>query len=134
MTDQQERVARVMGFAGRARNDVSEDALEWWLYTGEVERQRLIKMARSAIAAMPAPTVQEWQPIKTAPKDGTKFLGYWPSTSDWEGEDNSCIVKTWFSKHGWENPFEAAYPVDGPDCPTHWMPEPAPPLAEQEGE
>lgn len=56
-----------------------------------------------------------WQPIKTAPKDGTWVLCW--------GED---------AKHGvakfYPNPIWAEYPEY-----THWMPLPAPP-ADLEGE
>jgi hypothetical protein len=65
----------------------------------------------------------QWQPIETAPKDGTEILlghseavfsGWWSKNTD-EGEG-------WTS--GQTNIYEdyVAYPA------THWMPLPAPPL------
>lgn len=45
------KVAQEMAFAGRARNDVSEDALEYWLYTGDETKAKDLKQARAAIAA-----------------------------------------------------------------------------------
>jgi hypothetical protein len=45
------KVAQEMAFAGRARNDVSEDALEYWLYSSELAQKTWLKQARAAIAA-----------------------------------------------------------------------------------
>ncbi len=45
------KVAQDMAFAGRARNDVSEDALEYWLYTGDETKAKDLKQARAAIQA-----------------------------------------------------------------------------------
>ena len=42
-------LAMKIGFAGRSRNDVSEDALEWWSYTGEARRNECRKMAQVAL-------------------------------------------------------------------------------------
>lgn len=58
---------------------------------------------------------QTWQPIATAPKDGTEFLGVrkaWPYARNcyWDRKRKS-----------FENPFDAAFA----DQPTHWMPMPA---------
>jgi hypothetical protein len=71
-----------------------------------------------------------WQPIETAPKDGTRILAYWP---DIYGHSNSCQVETWFGPRGvgyeddlcWQSPFE--WGGWGSD-PTHWMPLPPPPV------
>jgi len=84
-----------------------------------------------------------WQPIGTAPKDGTWFLGYGPD-ADWEEWDDDTMPKvgpvhfateeyevwdrtdpsTQKLRHteivGYWFPFE----------PTHWMPIPKPPEAQ----
>jgi hypothetical protein len=75
-----------------------------------------------------------WQPIETAPKDGTRVLAYWP---DCYGNHSACQVETWFgpwakgnSQMVWQSAFEWA---DGHNEPTHWMPLPAPPAGEDRG-
>lgn len=81
-----------------------------------------------AIAALPLPApgaevALPWQPIETAPKDGRLLLlattsavitGFWL--------DNSKTQSPW---EGWST---SGKPFRGP--PTHWMPLPAPPAAE----
>jgi len=67
-------------------------------------------MARAAIAAMPG-----WQPIETAPRDGTKFLGVTKSGRmkvDWF--DVTLSVSQFAHERG-DNGY------------THWMPLPEPP-------
>ena len=62
-----------------------------------------------------------WQPIETAPRDGSRFLGYWPSS----GRDGDVAVTTWWDAFEgfWESPFESAdYGADY--GPTRWMPHP----------
>jgi len=64
-----------------------------------------------------------WQPIKTAPKDGTGFLGF--VRADWiEGfmYSDGCIC--WLS--------DGDGPSRAEDFPTHWMHRPAPPTKETE--
>lgn len=68
----------------------------------------------------------QWQPIETAPKDGTRLLAYWPPVF---GGDNAGCATTWWvvtssGLFGWESPWEYADRE-----PTHWMPLPEPPRA-----
>jgi Protein of unknown function (DUF551) len=68
-----------------------------------------------------------WQPIETAPKDGTHILAFEPF--------ENVIVSTWW----WSQPDSknggAWYGTDPMDrlnwcqCFTHWMPLPSPPAA-----
>ena len=64
----------------------------------------------------------KWQPIETAPRDGTMFLGF----IDNKGEDfNEMLVM--FCKHARE-PFWTTHSDDHIGMnPTHWMPLPTPP-------
>lgn len=67
----------------------------------------------------------KWQPIKTAPRNGTQILisdgdavyaGFW--REQWVFFDESCTVEDgWIELNGW---------VDGYG-PTHWMPLPPAP-------
>lgn len=61
----------------------------------------------------------DWQPIETAPKDGTKIL-VWPRSRQMR---EPAIAY-------WHQPANSDYPgfwaIGG--NPTHWMPLPAPPV------
>ena len=66
----------------------------------------------------------EWQPIDTAPKDGTAIL-IWPAKSSFTGDDTISYVVRWNDwKQGW---IEASGEEYDTFYPTHWMPLPAPP-------
>ncbi|WP_409021373.1 DUF551 domain-containing protein [Dyadobacter sp. CY261] len=59
-----------------------------------------------------------WQPIETAPKDGTEVLG-------WDGVNRfTCRYKKWGN---WDLLVCGSYAGDGDCFPTHWMPLPSPP-------
>lgn len=102
--------------------------------------------ARAAFTAvMQSKEVPQWQPIETAPKDGTEIIGafyrdygggstssYGPWTVAWDG-------KKWRSS--WDKAEVVEYMSDfgteykEPDIqPTHWMPLPNPPTNEAEDE
>lgn len=61
--------------------------------------------------------MNEWQPIETAPKDGTDILG-------WDGGD---ITVCRFSRGSWELSVTGWYAEDSDFDPTHWMNLPEPP-------
>ncbi|HEU4635425.1 MAG TPA: DUF551 domain-containing protein [Edaphobacter sp.] len=79
--------------------------------------------------------MSDWQPIETAPKDGTRVLvcygskprvivAYWQSEpSLWEREDVPC-----WAVFEPEDPFYSVYLLDEYE-PTHWQPLPKPPLS-----
>jgi len=70
-------------------------------------------------------TTQQWQPIDTAPKDGTKVLCF---NKDWD----IPLVLVYEMHYGvghkcwcWDGD------ADEESTPTHWIPLPAPPEDEQ---
>ena len=68
----------------------------------------------------------DWQPIETAPKDGTHVLGYGPM------DDGTY----WMEDLYWYESMEA-WPITfmhGHGEPTHWMPLPEPPESESRDE
>lgn len=69
----------------------------------------------------------EWQPIETAPKDGTDILLFIPDFANWPGD--ARIVSVCWSECGWWQDNGAA------GCntwghPTHWQHLPTPPEKE----
>lgn len=85
------------------------------------------------LTASPAASqAQDWQPIETAPKDGTLILCFYP---DRHGHDRYSLrywsTGDWRSsgrKEGWCDQYRQLRSID----PTHWMPLPPPPAASQE--
>jgi hypothetical protein len=73
--------------------------------------------------------MSEWQPIATAPRDGTWVLahraGDWtlPELVQWHQGVNHSYWQT--MEYGW--PTKSSQATCGP---THWMPLPAPPAKE----
>lgn len=68
--------------------------------------------------------MSEWQPIETAPKDGTAFLAFEPSEDDDPPRIGVCYIST--SGDLIEN-VSAGFADDYSFAPTHWMPLPEPP-------
>jgi hypothetical protein len=61
-----------------------------------------------------------WQPIETAPKDGTPVLGFMPKY--YQGKGGQSVI-LWFG-NDWSD-------MRAHSCePSHWMPLPAPPSSE----
>lgn len=98
-----------------------------WTYGGDT-----LTWASPAVAgAVPAP---QWQPIETAPRDGTAFRAYAPSLVDadfnpWGSveavyEGDRIIGAVWNGQSDIWNTL----PIE----PTHWMPLPSPPRSEQD--
>jgi hypothetical protein len=66
-----------------------------------------------------------WQPIETAPKDGTIVDLWGPKFNRdgiWNGE---CRYASCRWSNGWQNAYWC--PLDKKSQPTHWMPLPAAP-------
>ncbi|MFG6599345.1 MULTISPECIES: Lar family restriction alleviation protein [unclassified Sulfitobacter] len=75
--------------------------------------------ARAAIAAL-TPTPQEvWQPIETAPKDGTRILL-------WLDPQSIVVPAEWRGRWMGDD-----YPLNM-TTPTHWMPQPPPPAISED--
>jgi hypothetical protein len=87
--------------------------------------------------------MREWQPIETAPKDGTRILVYEPSGGldevfacvwgvYWPGPRN---VPEYAARraNGWVE-FDGMDDRQTVDEPTHWMPLPVPPPNQEHGE
>jgi len=72
----------------------------------------------------------EWQPIYTAPRDGTNILVY-EHTKDWTGCEAKIFAVAYWNlagSGGWDIAFCGGYEFDQElNEPTHWMPLPAPP-------
>lgn len=71
-----------------------------------------------------------WQPIDTAPKDGTEVLLY--LRAPWAKVEKACWFDLWENwQRGDEFPeSDDEYCGIGSEIPTHWMPLPAPPCAQ----
>lgn len=66
----------------------------------------------------------EWQPIETAPKDGTGILA-------WDSYDDHTVV-FWSEKaRAWVLNVPGSYCADRTHTFTHWMPLPSSPQKEQ---
>lgn len=72
-------------------------------------------------------TIMTWQPIETAPKDGTRILAY----DIKDAEDTQPQIALWLAhaeEPGWYISLDhQAMNGDLWNPPTHWMPLPEPP-------
>ena len=75
-----------------------------------------------------------WQPIETAPRDGTKILlahsdvidvGFWHVREQFRYEPYDRDGHDLYRRIA-DAPYEL-WDWNGPGCPTHWMPIPDPP-------
>lgn len=90
------------------------------------EARRWYKPYKCANCTTPQPAVQ-WQPMETAPKDGTTVLAYRPSGAGFVSRQD--VVPVHWSDWGggeWEN-STSGYKIF--DALTHWKPLPAAPTA-----
>jgi hypothetical protein len=65
--------------------------------------------------------MSEWQPIETAPKDGSEFIGYHPNPNPHRGR----ILTMAYDRN--RSLFAASVPSFIVFEPSHWMPLPKPP-------
>lgn len=80
--------------------------------------------AIKAIEAMPCS--DDWQPIETAPKDGTRFLGYL-------GKQEPSVIECWWQEN-FSNWTGLTDDWDTEPKPTHWMSLPNPPKTKERGD
>lgn len=85
---------------------------------------------RFALQSIPAPQ-GSWQPISTAPRDGTWFLAQGDGRGLSGDFENCTFVCTWEDDLGGYTGWQSV-PGDYPAQPTHWMPLPNPPLGPEE--
>jgi hypothetical protein len=64
--------------------------------------------------------MSDWQPIETAPKDGTRILV-------WDSYDDETVVFWSSSVKDWRLNVAGSYAEDDCHTFTHWMPLPEPP-------
>lgn len=80
-------------------------------YRPQQWHEEWLRRARAALAA------DGWQPIATAPRDGTPLLGFIPTY--YQGKGGQTII-VWVGDAWWDgHAFKTA--------PNHWQPLPAPP-------
>ena len=87
----------------------------------EAEEGRFVFWAEveAAIAEAEAKAVPVWMPIETAPKDGTRILGFEPI-------ENGIAIVHFAHRDRWY-PSDEAERYDGCFSPSHWMPLPPAP-------
>lgn len=84
------------------------------------EMDQIFEQAKAALAGAAQPP-SAWQPVETAPKDGTSILGYVLPPRMQANLEGPRIVK-WAGEYGmWSMPG-----ISGLTC-SHWMPLPSPP-------
>ena len=66
----------------------------------------------------------EWQPIETAPRDGTYVLLYWPRG---DGIHETVVEGHFYTARDGDEFWWAVSRLEDRTDPTHWLPLPAPP-------
>lgn len=85
-----------------------------------VESDHVREYVQLARAVLDTPAESGWQPIETAPKDGTQIIGFC-------SKHESIFMTLWEDGHwgleDWDSQHFCAH------APTHWMPLPPPPAS-----
>lgn len=96
---------------------------DWFV---ENDGQRLVLDPEKVKAAFEARVaLQGWQPIESAPKDGTNVL----IAEDQNGIHGEAYYDDEESRWYWANTGRGDYPDPREPFPTHWQPLPPPPAA-----
>ncbi len=96
-----------------------EDKIDAWL--------KAIDISAAALAALPVS--DGWQPIETAPRDGTEFLAYGCYIYPNDDELTEYMAIAWYS-YTKDYPWEDADGRHPGEFFCHWRPLPAPPTIE----
>lgn len=83
---------------------------------------RELRQARAELAALRAG--QAWQPIDSAPKDGTPVIGFMPTYYQGKGGQAVIVWMNYTDRPGWYSDVSSIHE------PSHWMPLPPPPGSE----
>ena len=114
-------------WAARANDALPQDAMRI-----NKQARELREAAIAAIQSQPDVVVGGWQPIETAPKDGTRVLLY--LAAPWSRVELARWYQPWgnWQTDGDEpDPFRDEYCGIGSQLPTHWQPLPPPPVQAQ---
>lgn len=107
------------------RRDAAEAKYQRWIGSLPRDQFDLHMMGCRAYERRGIERAAEWQPIETAPKDGTEFDVWVP---DAFGGYRMCGLS--FNTRGKLRQHGRLTEADLPRWPTHWMPPPAPPPSE----
>lgn len=129
------KIAEEAGEVIRAAVHYAEGRMSWNEVEGEIVQllAMLIRLVTEGdeINGVKPPDIRAargcfwgWQPIETAPKDGTWIMVYWPTM----GIGQYPFVVFW--DEGWQ-PARYSDRDYGEAFPTHWMPLPAAPKKEE---
>jgi len=113
----------------RQKADASEAHWKAWAGAKVAEAQRAehSQLARSTKAERKLADAVEWRPIETAPKDGTRFIGFGPECGiDFMHYQTGRGGRP----EGFRDSFIRVFAAGVDDHPTHWLPLPPAPGAE----
>jgi hypothetical protein len=80
------------------------------------DMQAVLDAVEKALSSQPA---QTWQPIETAPQDGSRIILMWEPFS---GMSEHVELGKWSIRNAWVNTYGQAFS----GSPTHWTPLPTP--------
>jgi len=81
--------------------------------------------------------MDDWQPIETAPKDGSPLLLFDRQRLDGDAHPTGAVEGHWCDDYGWQAAVWSMVSdlfLTKKIHPTHWMPLPEPPLTSTESE
>ena len=115
-----EALAKRMAFAARERNDVSEDATEFWVYSGDAAKDKWMKVAAAVLELM-RPNRLVWHRSDMPVWNGdfhTAPTAYTVRCADENGWKWSCLGR---GAYGWEHSPEAAQAAAQAHTSDQWL-------------